>query len=126
MSISDALRKIKARADDLLPEIALPLVVVCIGLTSFGLGRLSATEEARPPVTIGKAPGIEAPRGMYPGGEVVASRSGRAYYFPWCGGVSNISPAKLLWFKDEQAARQAGYAPAKNCKGLGSPSVAVE
>lgn len=133
MSIPETFRKIKARllpayweAGGLLSEVAVPVVVLCMCLISFGLGRISAFEEARAPVTIGKAPEAAKPREMFLGGEIVASRTGSAYYFPWCGGATKISAVNKVWFKNEAAARAAGYAPAKNCKGLGSQSVAVE
>lgn len=77
-------------------------------------------------MTIGKAPEAQKPREMFIGGEIVASRTGSAYYFPWCGGATKISVVNKVWFKDETAARAAGYTPAKNCKGLGSAVSAVQ
>lgn len=96
----------------------LVLLLVLLSAASFGLGRLSVLESSRPPVSIGKMPAAVAPRGIYPGGMYVASRSGSAYYYPWCAGALKILPQNQRWFPDEESARQAGYAPAKNCKGL--------
>ena len=59
-----------------------------------------------------------AAAGMYLGGEVVASKTGNVYYFPWCPGGQNIPPQYQQWFKDEATAKAAGFVPAKNCKGL--------
>ncbi len=126
MSIPKKLIEIKAQADTLLPDVAVPVIVLCIGLASFGLGRLSALEEAKPPVTIGKAPAAAEPKALFLGGEVVAARSGSVYYFPWCGNATKMSSVNKVWFKDERAAQAAGYAPAKNCKGLGSASSTVQ
>lgn len=126
MSIPKKLIEIKAQADILLPELAVPIIVLCISLASFGLGRLSALEEARPPVMIGEVPAAAEPKALFLGGEVVASRSGSVYYFPWCGNATNISSVNKVWFRSERAAQAAGYAPAKNCKGLGSVSSTVQ
>lgn len=55
---------------------------------------------------------------MYLGGEVVASKTGEVYYFPWCSGGDAVPAQYQRWFKDETAAQKAGYRPAKNCRGL--------
>lgn len=51
-------------------------------------------------------------------GEVVASKNGKAYYYPWCSGVSRIKPANKVFFSSPAAAAAAGLTPAKNCPGL--------
>lgn len=106
-------------ANHALGEWGLMAVVFLVALSSFGLGRLSALEEAKPSVSIRAAPKLQTPRGMYIGGLIVAARSGSAYYYPWCSGAAKIAAANRVWFPSEAAAREAGYAPAKNCKGLG-------
>lgn len=53
-----------------------------------------------------------------PGGQLVASKGGTKYYFPWCGSASRISEANKVWFNSVEEARKAGYTPAANCKGL--------
>ena len=58
------------------------------------------------------------PEPLPKGGQVTASRYGKKYYAPWCGGANRISPRNKIWFKDENTAKQAGYTPAGNCKGL--------
>ena len=52
------------------------------------------------------------------GGEVVASKSGTKYYFPWCGTVKRIKEENKVWFASREAAEAAGYEPASNCKGM--------
>jgi hypothetical protein len=98
-------------------EWGLIIMVFLVGFGAFGLGRLSALEDVRPPVSIEMAPVLAQPQGMYPGGQYVASRTGSVYYFPWCA-EGTISPDKMVWFASEAAAKAAGYLPAKNCKGL--------
>jgi hypothetical protein len=110
--------KIKPLGAAFLGEWGLFAIVVVACLGSFGLGRLSALIEARPVVSVTEASmRAPAPR-ITEGGLIVASRSGSAYYYPWCDGALKIAPANQRWFSSEAAARAAGYTPAKNCKGL--------
>jgi len=108
----------KTLLDKGLGDWGLIIVIFLVAFSSFGLGRLSATEEARPAVSIGKAPEEAQPRGMNVGGLLVASRTGAVYQYPWCGGAANIKPENQIWFKDEAAAKAAGYRPSQSCKGL--------
>jgi hypothetical protein len=99
-------------------EWGLLITLFLVAFGAFGLGRLSALESAQSPVSIIQAPNLVKPVGVYIGGLYVASRTGTVYYFPWCTGGGEISPDKAVWFPTPAAARSAGYAPAKNCKGL--------
>jgi hypothetical protein len=117
-SIQDFWLKIKEWAGDVVHEWGLVGIVLLLGISAFGLGRLSALEGARPLVSVGEASTLTAPRSMYLGGRFVASRSGSTYYYPWCAGAAKIAPGNEVWFASEDAAQAAGYAPAKNCKGL--------
>ncbi len=118
-SIQDVWLKIKNWTDLAVGEWGMIAIVFLIGFASFGLGRLSVLETVRPPVSVTNAPTVAEPRGMNIGGLIVASRTGSAYYFPWCTSASKIAPQNQVWFASEEKARGAGYAPAKNCKGLG-------
>ena len=120
--IQDIGLKIKGLGADLVHEWGLVLIVFLVALASFGLGRLSALEDARPPISITQAPTAANQQAIAPGGLLVAARSGSVYYYPWCTGASKILPQNQRWFQSEEAARKAGYAPAKNCKGLGTVS----
>lgn len=117
-NIQDFWLRCKVWLEDAIVEWGLIAVVFLVGLSSFGLGRLSALEASEPPVSIAQAPVLTQPQGIYPGGEYVASDTGTVYYFPWCAAAENVPPAKQVWFATESAAQAAGYAPAKNCKGL--------
>jgi hypothetical protein len=118
-TIQDMARRCKALLGAGVEDFGYAAIVLLVGVSAFGLGRISALEAARPAVAILEAPVLTQPQGMASGGLVVASRSGSVYYFPWCGGAGNISTQNQRWFKSEEAARAAGYRPAKNCKGLG-------
>jgi hypothetical protein len=117
--IQDIWGKVKWGMEVVVADWGLILVVFLVAFASFGLGRLSATEAAKPVVSVSHAPMEEEATGMAVGGLVVASRNGSVYHFPWCGGASQINSANKVWFASEEAAKDAGYAPSKSCKGLG-------
>ncbi|MCX6701705.1 MAG: hypothetical protein NTX96_00730 [Candidatus Zambryskibacteria bacterium] len=127
MSIQNIIEKIK-------PFYNLLLVIVVASIF-FVLGRLSALEERHTPIKIGypnttqtasvvqtvstntdtsvAVSGLSAQTG-----EVIGSKSGKKYYFPWCGTVKMIKPENQVKFASAEEARSAGYTPALNCKGL--------
>ena len=117
-NIPDYLTKCKRLIDEWVGEWGLIAIVFLTALGSFGLGRLSALTEGKPPVSVMQGPEKAAPAAIVMGGLVVASWSGTVYYYPWCSGAGKIAPQNQRWFSSEDAARAAGYAPAKNCKGL--------
>ena len=53
-----------------------------------------------------------------PGGQVIGSKTGKKYYFPWCGTVKRIKPENQVTFASVDLAKAAGYTPGGNCKGL--------
>lgn len=139
MTLHELLYEIKSVRDRLnTREIYTVLLILVVGFGSFGLGRLSRLEEVREPVRIeqsslhllqasaaASAPlylgKVEQRRNTIPvvaGGQIVASRSGNKYHFPWCSGAQRISEANKVFFNSVEEARKAGYTPASNCKGL--------
>ena len=50
--------------------------------------------------------------------EVVGSKNGTKYHYPWCAGAKQISAKNLIIFKSIEEARAKGYTPASNCQGL--------
>jgi hypothetical protein len=123
MSIEDYWEKIK-------PGLPEALTLILVALLAFGLGRLSKIEAEREPIRIETAtPAATASNDVAPqtipasptgttGGEVVASKSGKVYYLPWCSGVKRIKAANLVTFPSAAVAAAAGLTPAKNCPGL--------
>lgn len=113
------------------------LLVFLVAFASFGLGRLSIYEEKRVPVEIkfsesaqmsskspmetisesGEVMGASTASAEV-GGEVVASKSGTKYHYPWCAGAKQIADKNKISFASTDEARRAGYTPAANCKGL--------
>ncbi|MDP3661588.1 MAG: hypothetical protein Q8R17_01950 [bacterium] len=112
-------------------DVFFSAVVVLVGFASFGLGRLSKLEDTREPVRIENtlvektpalaavalaAPAQSSP--MQAGGQIIASKTGSKYHYPWCAGASQISEKNKRLFASVEEARKAGYTPASNCKGL--------
>jgi methylphosphotriester-DNA--protein-cysteine methyltransferase len=50
--------------------------------------------------------------------EVVASKKGKVYHFPWCSGAIRLKEKNKRYFKDSLTAESAGLRKAKNCEGL--------
>ncbi len=128
-----------------LPEKVKPfytiLLILVIGSIFFALGRLSSLEERHTPIRVeypartqtGAVVEAEANQNTTPaiennaltnttdssgGGAVIGSKSGKKYYFPWCGTIKRVKPENQVPFASIADARKAGYLPAKNCKGL--------
>lgn len=148
MSIKDLAEKIKGlpaifqSGEEELNKYYTAAIIVLVGFASFGLGRLSVIESSREPVTIDGGGATEsavppdggtAPRNSNQGaaaanafntaapsasGQLVASKNGTKYYFPWCAGAQKIADANKIWFNSDTDARAKGFTPAANCKGL--------
>jgi len=110
--------EIKRYADTALGEWGLLVILILVGLGSFGLGRLSVLAVTSAPISFQAANTAAASYAMPLGGSFVASKDGTTYYYPWCGGAQNIKSSNQVWFSTEAAAKRAGYTSAKNCRGL--------
>jgi hypothetical protein len=119
-------------------EVYLVSIIVLVGLLGFGLGRLSTREEkVKTPVKLITSDATaqvaqvsssirptaspitaEEVHGASPavGTEVVASKQGSKYHYPWCPGASKIIAANKITFASEAEAESAGYTKASNCK----------
>ena len=134
MIIREALLKIKSALLSVPHELLVAITVVLVGTASFGLGRMSTQEVASSPVRILYPEGEGAPsretasvasvsgsntkdlRVVPRVGEVVASKSGSKYHFPWCPGAKSISEKNKITFSSAEEAEGAGYTLASNCK----------
>lgn len=114
-------------------DLFIAAVVFLVGLGSFGLGRLSVTIPAKPPLAITQPPetggqeapatksGVTPPAAKSPSdteGAYIGSVSGTAYHFPWCPGALRIKEENKIWFQTKAEAENKGYKPAGNCPGL--------
>lgn len=116
-------------------DIVTVLLVVLVGLSAFGIGRLSAEHASKEPIRVDFFDQVEH-GGTIPGSltaaasaaaaianaanpdAVVASKNSTKYHYPWCPGAKQISDANKITFNSAAEAQAAGYEPAANCKGL--------
>ena len=118
-------------------DLYIILLIILVGTASFGLGKISAYEKNKAPIAILKTQealtaSVLDSQTQYPvtstqgtatnntqtNGEVVASKSGTKYYYPWCSGVSRIKEENKVWYKTIDEAKAVGLTPASNCTGL--------
>lgn len=116
-------------------DLYIVILITLVGTASFGLGKISAYEKNKTPISIlktkesmlstvlGGASSAEKAiaddiKTTQNNGVVVASKSGTKYYYPWCTGVSKIKEENKIWFNSIEEAKQAGLTPASNCTGL--------
>jgi len=111
-------------------DIFLSLIILLVGLGSFGLGRLSVLWPKKEPIRISENYGIlnsdknsssqTAAINQISNyqGKYVASKSGKNYHYPWCSGALRIKDVNKIWFQTKEEAEKAGYKPAGNCEGL--------
>ncbi len=50
--------------------------------------------------------------------EVVTSKNGSVYHFPWCSGSNRIKKENRIIFDNRKKAQEAGYRLAKNCEDI--------
>ena len=135
MSINDLFEKVKAK----IAPFYFVILAIVLAIIFFGLGRLSVLEEKQTPIRIlqpesgqtasvisaivdnspsGVPAGEVAPVSATSDGSVIGSKSGKKYYFPWCGTVKRMKPESQVHFASIAEARSAGFVAGGNCKGL--------
>jgi len=130
-SIRELAQKIKSFVIFPNPDVLVVVVVILVGFAGFGLGRLSVLDSQKELVKIfdesSQTASVISDYNSYSdiqaesisvSGEVVASKNGTKYHFPWCSGAQQISEKNLISFASIDEAKKAGYTPASNCKGL--------
>ncbi len=134
--IAESYEKVKGWCKANKGDLFTASIIFCVGLGSFGLGRLSALWPEKDPITVanqeagimnyGSGSGIDSKerlpdsKPLNPAwqGRFVASKSGKYYYLPSCAGAGRIKDANKIWFETEEEAKSRGLAPAANCPGL--------
>lgn len=111
-------------------DLYVVLIIILVGIASFGLGKISSYEKNKIPISIQKTQDIllsavstnnsesKITETASNKGLIVASKSGTKYYYPWCSGVSRIKEENKVWFNTIEEARAKGLTPASNCTGL--------
>lgn len=132
MSIKEISGKIKPRFLD--EQFFAAVLIVVVGVASFGLGRMSVqidppngedmtafaggenTAEGSDILPSGSK--AELVKAATPSVTYVASKNSDKYHLPWCSGAKRISEGNKVYFASKEEAEAAGYSPAANCKGI--------
>ena len=117
-SIKEIVEKIKHFYTNLPSELFMVIMLILVGFSSFGLGRLSALEQNKQHISLTYNTDISTMPNQDIEGAVVASKRGTKYHYPWCSGARRISAGNKRWFNSIETAKRSGYTPAGNCKGL--------
>ncbi len=131
------LQKVKSFISANKSDLYVAAIIFLVGLSSFGLGRLSVLWPTKEPIRIENLesgvqdlekstsdgntdnPSLNSKSQILnSGGKYVASKNGTAYHYPWCSGALRIKEENKIWFETKEAAEKAGYKPAGNCEGL--------
>ena len=114
MTIPEAREKCKKYLTGIPQDVLLVTILILACSLSFGLGYLAGKDAGQ-----GSQASLEtSPLVASSTSQVVASKNGTKYYYPWCAGVDRITDANKIWFDSASVAQTQGYAPASNCKGL--------
>jgi len=106
------------------PDVIVVIIIILVGFSSFGLGRLSVIENSKDTVRVEIdqsaviAESIKYEDTTLVGGKFVASKNSTIYHFPWCSGAKRIAEKNKIYFNSKEEAKSAGYRKAANCKGL--------
>lgn len=132
MSIKEKVEEIKQGENKRFETVITAIIIILVGLLSFGLGKLSNSEKGEsvriekvsifenlvPSSNIRESLEASAAGFLTNEAEVVGSRNSDKYHYPWCSGAKRISEANKVYFKTVEEAQAAGYTPAGNCPGL--------
>ena len=143
MSINHFTDKIKGIIDIDNTTIMCLLVVILVGISSFGLGRLSTVDNKDMSGNneiilennntnivkgeIGKSVKVDSSQQIVDGNIqqiqkiqkeklYVASKNGKLYYGINCSGASRIKEENKVWFASKVDAEKAGYSISTSCK----------
>jgi hypothetical protein len=112
-------------------DLFIIFLIFLVSLVSFGLGKISSFEKSKTPISV-----LNKQKMVYATvlestidnnqdnpqkeekGIVVASKTGKKYYYPWCSGVNRIKEENKVWFNSVEEAKARGLTPASGCIGL--------
>ncbi|MEK7583343.1 MAG: hypothetical protein AAB483_03000 [Patescibacteria group bacterium] len=100
-------------------DIILFIVIVCITIISFNLGRMSVKQgNTASLITPRQSTTLILPIPTPKDPRVVASKasSSKLYHFTYCSGAARISEKNKVFFPNDAAAIAAGYSLAANCQ----------
>ncbi len=125
------MRKLGLQNSAVVHKLILSAIVVLVGTTSFGLGRLSRLNQNQGGVVI-RAPESSLPLAravtLSPNNTLsmqatsslihnfVSSKNGSKYYPSGCKSASRIKAINQIWFETAEAAQVVGLTLASGCK----------
>lgn len=126
MSIPNFIHKIKSKTGLDKETLLYLLVVILVGVSSFGLGRISTEEiliEDRE-IMIENNESVQSEDVDISSSEInlstekryIASKNGKMYYSLGCSGASRIKPENAVWFKTREDAEKSGFLFSATCK----------
>lgn len=128
MSIHNITNKIKSLTIADPTRLIYPVIIIGVGICSFGLGRLS-TYQSNNLQGEGNIVIIEKDNLLQNDSEeiaytnekdlekkFVASKNGKMYYPKGCGAASRIKTENEVWFSTEDEALKSGYQRSSSCK----------
>jgi hypothetical protein len=140
--LNERLEKVKSWCQENARDLFVAGLIFLASVSSFGLGRLSVIWSEKQPIRFvegnvrtktsenGGGESVASPAAA-PGsaknsaaaapsqqGKFMASKSGKAYHYPWCPSALKIKEENRVWFQTKEEAEARGYTPAANCPGL--------
>ena len=116
MSIHNLIHKINSRIGlDKLTLIYL-LIIIGVGVSSFGLGRLSINNKPREDANIAITETKNLLESQPTEKRYVASKNGKMYYSLGCSGAKRIKLENEIWFNTKEDAEKSGYTLSTTCK----------
>ncbi len=88
------------------------------GLTAFILGGIDSEQVSYGPFIEVKEEGdfiVYKKEELLSPESVIASKSGKRYYFPWCSGLKRIKKENRVFFKNVEIAKQNGLTLSNTC-----------
>ena len=127
MSIHNFLDKIKGQTGIDNSSILFLFIIVVVGVSSFGLGRLSLNnnfnnKQSNIVIEEGEIDKVNTTSrdsistNKLQEGRYVASKNGKMYYSVGCSGAKRIKPENEIWFNTKEEAEKAGYELSSLCK----------
>ncbi len=91
------------------------ILLIFVSTLSFFLGKLSIIYQYRNNQT----QNIQIIKSQQKNNiEIVASKKGKVFHFPWCSGAQTIKEENKIYFKNKEEAIKKGYRLAKNCEDI--------
>ncbi|HUC88477.1 MAG TPA: hypothetical protein VMR49_00400 [Candidatus Paceibacterota bacterium] len=129
MSINYFLNKIKGSINVDKVTIMYSLVIIGVGISAFGLGRISVQNNLSKDDNLGititqnnelasasLSTNSNTSNIIQSGKNYVASKNGKLYYTPTCAGAKRIAQKNEVWFNTAVEAEKSGYTLSTSCK----------